>query len=229
LNTKQAADILRRELVHIFPFQDAAFRPRRTYMPFKVKDLMINVLGRGSGGGATLPADDTTPVPSPVTPYAIQAVLLELSPQIALATPFIKEALKEKDLLNNPKADVLVRGAQPMFNNAGVFGEINRQVAAGIVGAAVIQSGGSAGMPNPDCGGDSMETIPTTLTPVVRQSAALLRAEHLPRLRERLTLMLAAVDAAEKTLAPRGKAVGDLKEKLRAAAAELENTTAAGA
>ena len=192
-------------------------------MPFKVKDLMVNVVARGSGGGAALPADDTTPVPTPITPIAIPSVLLELTPQVVIGTQFVKDAMKGKDLVNNEKAEVIARAAQPTFNNAGPFAEINRQLAAAVVGAAVIQSGGSAGMPNPDCGGSSIETIPTPLTPVVRQPAGLLRAEHLPRLRERLTTMLAAVDAAEKTLAPRGKAVGDLKEKLRAASAEIES------
>jgi hypothetical protein len=200
-----------------------SIRKEKEYMPFKVKDLMINVIARGSGGGGTaLPADDTTPVPTPITPIAITAVLVEMTPQAVIGTQFVKDAMKGKDLLNNEKAEIIARAAQPTFNNAGAFGEINRQLAAAVVGAAVIQSGGSAGMPNPDCGGSSMETIPTPLTPVVRQSAGLLRAEHLPRLRERLTNMLAAVDAAEKTLAPRGKAVADVKEKLRAASAELE-------
>ena len=196
-------------------------------MPFKVKDLMINVIG--GGGGVAQPADDTTPVPTPITPIAIQTVLLALAPQLALATPYVKEAMKGKDLLNNEKAEVLARGAQPVYNNAGVFGEINRQLAAAVVGAAAIQNGGSAGRPNPDCGGSSLETIPTPITPYVRQSATLLRAEHLPQLRERLTQMLAAVDAAEKTLVPRGKAAAELKVKLNAAAAELETGAAAKA
>jgi hypothetical protein len=191
-------------------------------MAFKVKDLMINVIGRGSGGGAALPADDTTPVPTPITPIAITAVLVELTPAVTIGTQFVKDAMKTKDLVNNEKAEIIARAAQPSFTNAGAFAEVNRQIAAAVVGAAVIQSGGSAGMPNPDCGGSSQETIPTPLTPVVRQTAGLLRAEHLPRLRERLATMLAAVDAAEKSLAPRGKAVADLKEKLRAASAELE-------
>jgi len=191
-------------------------------MPFKVKDLMINVVGRGSGGGAALPADDTTPVPTPITPIAITAVMVELTPAVNIGAQFVKDAMKSKDLVNNEKAEILARAAQPSFQNAGAFAEINRQIAAAVVGAAVIQSGGSAGMPNPDCGGNSMETIPTPLTPYVRQSAGLLRAEHLPRLRERLTGMIAAIDAAEKVLVPKGKAAADVKEKLRGAIAELE-------
>ena len=54
-----------------------------------------------------------------------------------------------------------------------------------------------------------------------------LRGTHLPALKERLTTMLKAVDAAEKAMKPRGKAALDLAKSLQAAATELQNAGAA--
>jgi len=195
-------------------------------MTFKVKDLMVSVIGQG---GAALPADDTTPVPTPITPIAITAALLEFTPQLVLTAPLVTDALTIKDVANNPKAEAIGRAALGAVDGSAAFAALNRELVATAVGAAVIQHGGSAGMPDPNCGGTSLETIPTPITPYVHKAATVLQAEHLPRLKARLTHMLNAVEAAERTLTPRGKAAADLKERMKAALAEIETGQAAGA
>ena len=82
-------------------------------------------------------------------------------------------------------------------------------------------------MPNPNCDGSSMETIPTPLTPVVHKAATVLQASALPRLKAQLTEMLQAVEEAEKTLIPQGQGIKALASSLKSAAAELETAAVA--
>jgi len=187
---------------------------------YKVRDLMINVLG--GGGGTALPADDTTPVPTPITPIAIDTVLVALTSEVRVVAPIVKEAL-ENNALENHAAVAMARAGLGGGEGSPAFVQIARDLAAAVVGAAVIQHGGSAGRPNPDCGGSSMETIPTPITPVVHKAAGVLSAQHLPRLKERLTAMLSAVEHAEKELTPRGQAAAGLHDRVQGALTELES------
>jgi hypothetical protein len=193
-------------------------------MPYQIRDLMINVIG--SGGGTSLPADDTTPVPTPVTPIAITAAVLAITPQVEFTAPILKEALSE-GLVDNRKADSIARAALGSPDGSPAFVQINRELAATVAGAAVFQQGGSAGMPDPNCNGTSMETIPTPITPVVHKAATVLQASHLPRLKAQLTEMLRAVEAAEKTLIPQGKTAAALASTMKSAIDELETATVA--
>jgi hypothetical protein len=189
-------------------------------MTYKVKDLMINVIG--NGGGTALPADDTTPVPTPITPIAVPAALVALSPRLELMAPLLREALAGEHIAFNSKAEAIGRAALGGFEGAAAVVTVTRELAGVAVGAAVFQHGGEAGRPNPDCGGNSLETIPTPITPYVRQASTMLQVEHLPRLKSRLTERLRAVEKAEQTLVPTGKAATDLRERMKIALVELE-------
>lgn len=187
-------------------------------MQFKIRDLMINVLG---GGGAALPADDTQPVPTPITPIAIDASVLQLTDLARFTKPIVKEALSD-NAVENVQALAIAKAGFGAHDGSPAFLQINRELGEVVVGASVLQHGGSAGMPNPDCGGTSLETIPTPITPYVHKAAGLLQAQHLPRLKQRLTNMLQAVEQAEKALVPKGAAAADLRERMKGALNELE-------
>jgi hypothetical protein len=190
-------------------------------MQYKVRDLMINVLA--GGGGANLPADDTTPVPTPITPIAIDAAMLAVTSQMRFALPIVKEAL-ENNSLENGAAVAIAKAGLGARDGSPAFLQINRELAGTVAGAAVIQQrGGSVGLPNPECGGTSLETIPTPITPYVHKAAGLLQVQHLPRLKERLTAVLGAIEQVEKTLAPRGQAAAALQERLKGTMVELES------
>jgi hypothetical protein len=193
-------------------------------MPYQIRDLMINVIG--SGGGTSLPADDTTPVPTPITPIAITAAALAITPQLEFTSPIVNEALKD-GVVDNRHAEGIARAAFGSIDGSAAFVQINRELTAAVAGAAIFQNGGSAGMPNPACDGTSMETIPTPLTPVVHKAATVLQASALPRLKAQLTEMLRAVEAAEKTLVPEGKGIQALASSLKNAATELETAAVA--
>jgi hypothetical protein len=184
-------------------------------MVYKVRDLMVNVIRAGGSGGSTLlPADDGTPIPTHLTPIAIDASMVALTSIINTAGPALADAVKD------------VPSARAFVRDSG-FAE---EVTATLIGAAALQSrGGSAGMPDPNCGGTSLETIPPTLTPYVHKAKTLLRAEDLAVLKARLTRVLEAVEVAEKSLTPRGKEAADLAERLRGAAAELSRSAATSA
>lgn len=191
-------------------------------MVYKVRDLMVNVI-RAGGGSASIPADDGTPVPTPTTPVAVDVSLVALSPAIEAIIPSVKESLKS----NNVEA--LARAGAGLADGSAAVNAVTREVAATLVGAAVLQAGGSAGLVNPECLGTSYETIPTPITPYVHKARRLLRVEDLAALKSRLTRALSAVEVAEKALVPRGKEASELAERLKSAAAELSKTAATSA
>jgi hypothetical protein len=198
-------------------------RRRNNTMVYKVRDLMVNVI-RAGVGSVSLPADDSTPVPTPITPIAIDASLVALTPMVDTAMPVVKDVLAAAATNG---ADALARSAAGLADGSPAMNAITREVAATVVGAAVMQGrGGSTGMPDPNCGGTSMETIPTPLTPYVHKAKAVLRVEDLAVLKRRLIRVLAAVEVAEKALVPTGKEAADLVERLQGAAAELSKATA---
>ena len=90
-----------------------------------------------------------------------------------------------------------------------------------VASAAYSALGGSAGMPNPDCGGTSLETIPPTLTPIVHVGIAVHRVSELPRLKRQLEQTMAFVDKAAVAQAPRGAEVGAVRAKLEGALKDL--------
>jgi hypothetical protein len=197
-------------------------------MVYKVRDLMVNVIRAGGGGSTSLPADDSTPVPTPITPIAIDASLVALTPIVNTAIPAVKDVLKTA-VATNGHAEALARSGAGLADGSASMNAITREVAATLVGAVVLQGRGSAGMPDPNCGGTSMETIPTPLTPYVHKAKDVLRVEDLAVLKRRLTRVLEAVEVAEKALAPKGREAVDLAERLKGAASELSKSAATSA
>ena len=76
-------------------------------------------------------------------------------------------------------------------------------------------------LPDPNCGGTSLETIPTPITPVVHKNAALLRVSHLRQLKAQLHETLAAVDKAQAALVPSGRQVAKVRKQLEGALESL--------
>lgn len=138
---------------------------------FRIKDLMVNVLNQR--GGVGLCAEDASPtVPTPLTPYVLVAAQSPLLEHVANATAAVGDDATE--LIDRVALDV------------------GRQVVL-----AAVQGGGTY-QPDPNCGGTSMETIPTPITPVVHNQVGLLRNVHLPSLRAQLQDTVKQLDAAER-------------------------------
>jgi len=188
-------------------------------MTFKVKDLMINVISTG-GGGAFLPADDG-PIPTPVTPHTPVISAVAITPQFILTAPLIKDALKVQDG-HIHCADTLARAAGSDPDGDPAILALVKDIGRAAVGAAVLAHGGGAGMPDPNCGGTSMETIPTPLTPVVHNARTVLSRSHLPALKKQLEQVLVAVEKAELELTPKGRDADAVRSQLEGAIAELK-------
>jgi hypothetical protein len=96
------------------------------------------------------------------------------------------------------------------------------------IGSAVVASaaysalgGGSVGYPNPECGGTSLETIPTPITPIVHFGLEVHRVTELPRLKAQLAETTKYIDQAIANRAPRGKEAGVVREQLQGALKNL--------
>lgn len=182
---------------------------------FVIKDLAVSV-GSGSRGGTWLPGpDDETPPPT-ISPIA--AVLTNLA-HIEAVRGTIAEAMKTKQY------DEIARAFVPgdMGGNAAIRSAIF-EIGTAVVSSAAYAAlgGGSAGMPNPECGGSSYETIPPTLTPVVHIGVAVHRTTELPRLRQQLANATAYVEKASVAQAPRSKEeVGAVRKQLEEALSSL--------
>jgi len=168
---------------------------------------MISVVS-GSGGGAFLPADDQ-PIPTPLTPI----------------TPIISVAIRSNELqdVGNLVRDAVKAGdvdAARMITESPALVEIANNIGRDVVVSA-INGGATAGMPDPNCDGSSLETIPTPITPYVHEARLTIRAEHLPQFRRQLTAMLEAIDQAERALAPSAKEARVLTKQLEGALQDL--------
>lgn len=180
---------------------------------FVIKDLAVSISAGGRGGTWLPGPDDPTP-PSPISPIA--SVLANLG-LIEAVRGTIIEAVKAKRFDDVARAFVAGdAGGSPAIRAA--IHEIGAAVVASAAYAAL--GGGSVGLPNPDCGGTSLETIPPTLTPVVHVGFAVHRVTELPRLKQRLAETMAFVERAAAAQAPRGKEVAVVRAKLEEA---LEN------
>lgn len=156
-------------------------------MPFfQVRDLMINVVDerlRLKRRGSMLCFEDQpTQINCGHASPVMQAV--KLSPRFEGALAMAGRLLESGD----PEG-------VPALNE--VAGEIGKELVAGaVVGAGV-------GMPDPNCGGTSYETIPTPITPVVH-GASVLDAADLPAIKLRIREALTVIEKLEAQLAPRG-------------------------
>lgn len=180
---------------------------------FLIQDLAVSVSTGGRGGTWMPGPDDETP-PSPISPVA--SVLINIG-LIEAVRGAVIEAVKAKQFDEVARAFVAGGAAgNPTIRNA-----IHDIGSAVVASAAYSALGGSVGMPNPDCGGTSLETIPPTLTPIVHVGIAVHRVSELPRLKRQLQQTMAFVDKAAVAQAPRGAEVGVVRARLEGALKNL--------
>jgi hypothetical protein len=180
---------------------------------FLLKDLVVSI--GGGGGGTWLPGPDDETPPSPISPIASVLANIDL---IEAVRATVLDAVKAKKFDEVGRAFVAGdHGGSPAIRRA--IQEIGTAVVASAAYAAL--GGGSVGLPNPDCGGSSLETIPTPITPVVHIGYAVHRVAELPRLKQQLAETVAYVDQAAAARAPRGKEVNVVREQLEGALKEL--------
>jgi hypothetical protein len=182
---------------------------------FVIKDLAVSI-GSGGRGGSWMPGPDDETPPTPISPIA--AVLTNLA-HIEAVRGTIADAVKTQ------RYDEIARAFVPgeAGGNAAIRSAIF-EIGSAVVSSAAFAAlgGGSAGMPNPDCGGSSYETIPPTLTPVVHIGFAVHRVTELPRLRQQLANATAYVEKASAAQAPRSKEeVGAVRKQLEEALTSL--------
>jgi hypothetical protein len=109
-------------------------------------------------------------------------------------------------------------GGSPAIRTA--INEIGTAVVASAAYAA-LGGGGSVGLPDPDCGGTSYETIPPTITPIVHVGLAVHKVTELPRLKQQLAQTVAYLDKASAAQAPYGKEVAVVRAQLEGALKNL--------
>jgi hypothetical protein len=189
-------------------------------MTFLVKDLMINIAAAGGGGGNFLPADDGV-IPTPLTPHTPVISVAVVTAEFRQISPVLKEGLKQGDAIARA-ADGDPDGSPAV---KAVLGRLNR-VAVGA--AAVAYGGGGVGMPDPNCGGSSLETIPTPITPYVREAKSVISRSQLPAIRKHLEQVLIAVEKAEAELAPHGREADIVRSHLEGALSQLKNVKTDG-
>jgi hypothetical protein len=176
---------------------------------FLIKDLAVTVAG-GSRGGTWMPGPDDPTPPTPISPIASVLVNIALVEAVRGA---ILEAVKSKQF--DEVARAFVAGSDA--GNAVIRNAIHEIGSAVVASAAYSALGGSVGLPNPDCGGTSLETIPPTLTPIVHVGIAVHRVSELPRLRQQLEQTIAYMDKASAAQLPRGSEVAAVRAQLEGA------------
>jgi len=148
---------------------------------FQVRDLMINVmddrLKLKRGGAMLCTIDQPTQINCGLASPVMHAVRLSPRFERVVATA------------GSGDPDGIPMVAE-MAGNIGV--EL-------VAGAAL---GGWAGMPDPNCGGTSLETIPPTITPVVHKGSQL-QISDLPSIKQGISAALAMVEKLEAEIAPR--------------------------
>jgi hypothetical protein len=174
---------------------------------FKVRDLLINVISERPGGGVGLCSEDVSATaPTPITPYILVAANRPVLDHVQNVTKRLVDA-------SDPDGDPVVNAIDQ------VALDIGRQVVV-----AAVQGGGAL-LPDPNCSGTSMETIPTPITPVVHKTTAVLQASHLPQLRVQLAAAIEATKAAEQALSPdTQQEIRMVEKKLEGALSELRDT-----
>lgn len=182
---------------------------------FIIKDLVVSIAG-GSRGGTWLPGPDDETPPSPISPVASVLVNIGIIESVRAT---IMDALESKKGFESIGQAFVpgTSGGNPAIRSA--IHEIGSAVVASA--AYSVMGGGSAGMPNPDCGGTSLETIPTPITPVVNVGREVHRLTELPRLKQQLAVAVKFIDKAVGEQAPGGAEVDMVREHLEVALKSL--------
>lgn len=182
---------------------------------FVIKDLVVSVAG-GSRGGTWLPGPDDETPPSPISPVASVLVNMGLIESVratvidALKSKKGFESIGQAFVAGNVNGDPAIRTAIQEIGSAVVA-----SAAYSVLGA------GSAGYPNPECGGTSLETIPTPITPVVHFGLQVHRVTELPRLKAQLAETTKYIDRAIEQRAPQRGEVGAVRTQLQGALKSL--------
>ncbi len=181
-----------------------------TQRDFLVKDLAVSI-GGGVRGGTWMPGPDGETPPSPISPIA--SVLMNLA-QIEAVRGTIREAVEANRFDDIARAFVPGdTGGNPAIRSA--IQEIGAAVVASAAFAGLAD--GKVGLPNPECGGTSLETIPPTLTPVVHTGLLVHRVTELPRLKQQLAQTLEYVEKATAAQAPQGEDIATVRAQLETA------------
>lgn len=182
---------------------------------FIIKDLVVSVAG-GSRGGTWMPGPDDETPPSPISPVA--SVLVNMG-MIESVRATILDALETKKGFESIGQAFVAgeAGGNPAIRSA--IHEIGSAVVASAAYSAM--GGGSAGMPSHDCGGTSLETIPTPMTPVVKVGREVHRVTELPRLQQQLAVTAEFIEKAVAAQAPSGKEVDAVRNQLERALKSL--------
>lgn len=182
---------------------------------FIVNDLVVSV-GSGSRGSTWLPGPDDETPPSPISPIA--SVLVNIGIIESVRATIIDALKSEKGFESIGQAFLPGEaGGNPTIRSA--IHEIGSAIVASATYSAL--GGGSAGLPNPDCGGTSLETIPSPLTPVVNVGREVHRVTELPRLKQQLAAAVKFIDKAVDAQAPDKAEVAVVREQLEGALKSL--------
>ena len=182
---------------------------------FLLQDIVISVSRGAGGGGVFLPADTEETPPTPISPIA--SVLVNID-YVTLVREVIADALRNKgDFTAIGRA---FREGDPDGNPAiaTAIHEIGKAVVASAAFAELAgRSGGEVGLIDPNCGGTSYETIPTSITPVVHYGREIHRVTALTRIREQLQVAVQAFDKAATAAQPSGADAKTLHAELEGA------------
>ena len=182
---------------------------------FIIKDLVVSIAG-GSHGGAWLPGPDGETPPSPISPVASVLVNMDIIESVRAT---IMNAMETKEGLESI-GEAFLQGEAG--GNAAIRSAIYKIGSAVVASAAYsAMGGGSVGLPNPECGGTSLETIPPTLTPIINVGRKVHRITELPRLRQQLAVTSKYIDQVAAKQAPVGEEIGMIREQLERALKHL--------
>jgi len=182
---------------------------------FLIKELAVST-GGGGRAGTWMPGPDQETPPTPISPIA--SVLANIG-LIEAVRGTIVDAVKGQRFDEIGRAFVAGdSGGSPVVRAA-----IHEIGAAVVASAAFAAVGGSVGLPDPDCGGTSLETVPPTLTPIIHAGLVVHRVTELPRLKKQLAQAVAFVDKAAAAQAPHGEEVAVVRAQLEGALKSLQH------
>ena len=174
--------------------------PRQRH-DFIIKDLVVSIpsaSGRGRGG-TFMPAEDGNPLPpwlSPVAGVLVKGRVLEA------VTATVIDAVKKGGDFN----DISLAFREGALDGNPAIRRAIHDIGSAVVASAAFGAVGGMVMPNPDdpnCG-NSLETVPPTLTPIIHLGIEVHRVNELPRLRKQLAVAIEALDRLALAQAPRG-------------------------
>lgn len=183
---------------------------------FIIKDLVVSLpTKQGGGGGTFIPSDEGGDLPWWISPVA---AVLAKGRLVEVVRATVKDALENgHDLTPIAAAFEGDPDGNPAIRHA------IREIGGAVVAGAVVAGGGGGGvaMPDPNCGGTSLETIPTPITPIVHRGLEVHRVSDLPRMRRQLEIAVERLGELSGRLAPQDREVEDVAGALRDAQAGL--------